>query len=193
MNEVFKRYLDSKIQLSEADIAKIATISIVKKLRKWQYLLQADDIWKYNAFVTRGCLRTYTVDEKGGEHIIAFAIENWWAGDRESLLSGEPSRFNIDAIEDTEVILIARNDFDRLCKEIPTFDKMVGEILGRSFISAQNRIHAAISYTAEQKYLNFIARHPDFATRIPQNMIASYLGITPETLSRVRNQTLKSK
>jgi CRP-like cAMP-binding protein len=193
MYEVFKNYLDSKIELSEDDAIRIKAVSIVKKLRKWQYLLQADDVWKYNAFVTRGCLRTYSVDEKGTEHILAFAIENWWAGDRESLRSGKPSRFNIDAVEDTEVILITKANFEMLCKEIPALNSMVSELLERSFVASQNRIEAAISYTAEQKYLNFIERYPGFANRLPQAMIASYLGITPETLSRVRNQSLKLK
>jgi CRP-like cAMP-binding protein len=193
MYEVFKNYLDSKIELSEDDAVRIKAVSIVKKLRKWQYLLQADDVWKYNAFVTRGCLRTYSVDEKGTEHILAFAIENWWAGDRESLISGNPSRFNIDAVEDTEVVLITKANFEMLCKEIPALNSMVSEILERSFIASQNRIEAAISYAAEQKYLNFIDRYPGFANRLPQSMIASYLGITPETLSRVRNQSLKPK
>ena len=193
MYEVFKKYLDSKIELSQEDASRIEAVAIVKKLRKWQYLLQADDVWKYNAFVTKGCLRTYSVDEKGIEHIMAFAIENWWAGDRESLISGNPSRFNIDAVEDTDVILITRTNFELLCKEIPALNKMVSEILERSFIASQNRIHASISYTAEQKYLNFIQRYPGFANRIPQSMIASYLGITPETLSRVRTQILKAR
>ncbi|MBC7914770.1 MAG: Crp/Fnr family transcriptional regulator [Pyrinomonadaceae bacterium] len=192
MYQIFKKYLDSKIELSEDDASKIQAVSIVKILRKWQYLLQADDVWKYNAFVTKGCLRTYSVDEKGTEHILAFAIENWWAGDRESLISGNPSRFNIDAVEDTEVILITKNNFESLRKGIPSFDKMVSEILERSFIASQNRIHAAISYTAEQKYSNFVERYPGFANRIPQSMIASYLGITPETLSRVRSHRLKA-
>ncbi|WP_207531596.1 Crp/Fnr family transcriptional regulator [Desertivirga arenae] len=191
MYEVFQSYLNSKIKLSEDQSKYIQSLSTIKKLRKRQYLLQEGDIWKYNAFVCSGCLRTYSLDDKGYEHIIGFAIENWWLGDRESLLSGEPSRFNIDAIEDSQILLITKENFDKICQEIPPFNNMVNSILQHSFIASQNRIHAAISYSAEEKYLNFVNKYPALANRVPQSMIASYLGITPETLSRVRNQSVK--
>jgi CRP-like cAMP-binding protein len=188
MYEVFQRYLNSKIQLTEAEAASIRDCAIVKKIRKRQYLLQEGDVWKYDAFVTSGCVRTFSVDENGNDHIMGFAIENWWTGDRESLLSGQPSRFNIDAVEDSELVLFTHANFEKLCSEIPALNNMVNQILQRSFVASQNRIQAALSYTAEQKYLNFVEKYSDFATRIPQHMIASYLGITPETLSRIRKQ-----
>jgi len=191
MFSIFEAYLQQKITLTPAELEHIKSLSFIKKLRKKQYLLQEGDVWKYHAFITTGCLRTYTVDEKGLEHIISFAIENWWAGDKESLLTGEPSKFNIDAVEDSEVLLFTNSNFELICREIPAFNNMVNAILQKSFIASQNRINAAISYTAEEKYLNFIHKYPGFATRIPQSMIASYLGITPETLSRVRNQSTK--
>ena len=106
MYEVFKTYLDSKISLTEEQHEYIRSKCTVKKLRKKQYLLQEGDTWKYNAFVSKGLIRTYSVDEKGFEHVISFAMENWWAGDREALLSGQPSRFNIDAIEESEIVMI---------------------------------------------------------------------------------------
>lgn len=191
MIEIFKKYVLDKSEVSEADFSKIAEVCQVKKLRKRQYLLQEGDVWKYNAFVTKGCLRTYTLDNKGSEHIINFAVENWWTGDRESLTSGEPSIFNIDALEDSEVVLITKNKFDHLCHEIPAFNDMVNNILQKSFIVAQNRIHTFISLTAEEKYLKFLEKFPHLTMRVSQGMIASYLGITPETLSRLRKQTVK--
>ena len=148
-------------------------------------------MWKYNAFITKGCLRTYAVDDKGMEHIINFAIENWWTGDRESMLNNQPSKLNIDAIEDSEVVLITKQNFDLLCAQIPVFNEMVNAIIQKSLIANQNRILSTISSTAEEKYTNFINKYPDFAVRIPQAMIASYLGIKPETLSRVRNSAAK--
>jgi CRP/FNR family transcriptional regulator len=193
MYEVFQKYLKEKASsLSQDNLEQIRSLAVVKKLRKKQYLLQEGDVWKYDAFISSGCLRTYSIDEKGNEHIIGFSIENWWTGDRESILSGEPSRFNIDAIEDSELVLFTHSNFELLCHEIPEFNHMVNTILQRSFVAAQNRIQAALSYTAEEKYLNFVKKYPGFAMRIPQSMIASYLGMTPETLSRIRTQTARN-
>ena len=191
MYEIFQKYLDEKATLTQSESERIQSFAIVKKLRKRQYLLQEGDIWKYDAFITKGCLRTYSVDEKGNEHVNSFSIENWWTGDRESLISALPARYNIEAIEDCELVLFTHDNFELLCLEIPAFNSMVNMILQKSFIAAQNRIQAALSFTAEEKYLNFINKYPGFAARIPQTMIASYLGMTPETLSRIRKQTAK--
>ena len=191
MYDVFQQYLDDKITLTPAEKEKIRSVAVIKKIRKRQFLLQEGDVWKYDAFLTKGCVRTYSIDEKGIEHIIGFAIENWWTGDRESLLSGHPSRFNVDAIEDSELVMFTHTNFEMLCREIPSLNNMVLQILQRSFIAQQNRIQAALSYTAEEKYRQFLQKYADFALRIPQSMIASYLGITPETLSRIRKQTSK--
>ena len=189
MFEVFKNYIESRISITATEIDQIRAVSTVKKLRKKQYLLQEGDVWSFHAFVTRGCLRTYSIDEKGLEHIIYFAIENWWTGDRTSLLSGKPALFNIDAVEDAEVVLINKANFEMLCAHIPAFNALNSGILEKSLATMQNRISSTISYTAEQKYQQFLDKYPDMALRIPQHMIASYLGITPETLSRVRRQS----
>jgi len=189
--EIFRKYIEGRISLTEEQYGRLQTFCIIKKLRKKQYLLQEGDTWKYHAFITKGCMRTYSIDEKGLEHIIYFGIENWWIGDKESLTFNQPSKYNIDAVEDSEVVLFTDPNFNLACKEIPAFNDMINNILQRSFANSQSRIQAAISYTAEEKYLNFLNKYPGFATRIPQSMIASYLGITPETLSRVRNLSAK--
>lgn len=193
MYESFQRYIDSRVTLTDTEKEQVRSVAVIKKIRKRQYLLQEGDVWKYHAFVAKGCLRTYSVDEKGNEHIIGFSMENWWCGDRESLLSGEPSRFNIDAIEDSELIIFTNANFEILCREIPAFKQMIEGILNKSFITQQSRINASLSNTVEEKYLNFVKKYPDFALRIPQSMIASYLGMTPETLSRIRTQTARNK
>lgn len=186
MFELFEKYLRSNATFTASEMQQIEAVSVVKKLRKRQYLLQEGDVWVYNAFVASGCLRTYTVDAKGAEHILNFAIENWWTGDRQSLTSGQPSRFNIDAIEDSTVVLIKNEEFERLRQAIPALNELVNDILHRSFLASQTRIHAAISYSAEEKYREFLEKFPAFALRIPQHMVASYLGMTTETLSRIR-------
>jgi CRP-like cAMP-binding protein len=189
--EVFKTYLKGKGNFTAEELETVANATVIKKVRKRQYLTQEGDVVKNHSFVTKGCLRTYTVDEKGVEHILNFAIENWWIGDRESIQTGKPSIYNIDAIEDSEVALISKDKFDRLCIEVPPFNDMINKLLQKSFLVAQNRIHTFISQTAEQKYLSFQEKYPHLTMRVPQSMIASFLGITAETLSRVRKQLIK--
>jgi len=187
--EIFKRYTSRYVKLTDEELERIESVCTCKKLRKQQYLLQEGDAWKLHVFIVSGCLRTYSIDEKGMEHIVGFGTSNWWVGDPESLKSGKPSKFNIDAVNNSEVILIPSRDFNKLLIELPAFNKMVNTIYERSFIAAQRRILSFISYSAEEKYLTFLEMYPGFAACVPKNMIASFLGITRETLSRVRKAT----
>lgn len=191
MVDTLIKYLQDKIELSQAEVEMIRSVSILKKLRRKQYLLQEGDVWRYNAFICSGFLKTYSVDDKGQEHIIKFSPENYWTGDRESLSNGSPSQFNIDAVEDTEVVLIEKVNFEMLCQKIPQLNNLVNAILQKSFIVMQNRIHTNISLSAEEKYQNFLDKFPAIANRIPQHMIASYIGVTPETLTRIRRNAGK--
>ncbi|MEJ0106455.1 MAG: cyclic nucleotide-binding domain-containing protein [Bacteroidota bacterium] len=167
MFEDFRKYLEQKISLSGADYELIESVSIIKKLRKHQYLLQEGDVWRYNAFVCKGCLRKYRVDDKGVEHILYFSIENWWTGDRESLLNGTPSKSNIDALEDSSVLLISTGNFEMIKNKLPAFRDLMNTLIERSFAASQNRIHSAISQTAEERYFDFIKTYPQIATAFP--------------------------
>jgi len=191
MFAIFQKYLTDKIELSNDEMQLIESVCKVKKLRKKQFLFQEGDIWHYNAFICRGLVKTFSIAENGTEHIINFAPENYWTGDRESLTNGTPSRLNIDAIEPTELLLIDKSDFEKLCSQIPQLNQMVNQIIQKSFIVSQNRILANISFTAEEKYQNFLEKYPHIVNRIPQHMIASYIGITPETLTRLRRNMVK--
>jgi CRP/FNR family transcriptional regulator len=184
----FQDYLKDKIILNDEESKLIDSMMGKKKLRRNQYLLQEGDVCRFVIFVTSGCLRTYKIDEKGNEHIVYFAIENFWAGDRESYLNEIPSKYLIDAVEDTEMVIFSKENFERLCEICLPFNKMINSILQKGFISSQNRIHAAISLSAEEKYIDFLEKNADLSNRLPQQMVASYLGITPETLSRIRKK-----
>ncbi|MDW8848960.1 Crp/Fnr family transcriptional regulator [Flavobacterium sp. MMLR14_040] len=191
MLSILQEYLTDKIVLSETELFLIDSVSIVKKIRKKQFLLEAGEVWKYNAFVCKGLIKTFSIDKDGKEHIINFSPENYWFGDRESLTNNTPSKFNIDAIENSEIILIKKEDFEMLCNEIPSFNNLVNTILQKSFMVSQNRIHANISFSAEEKYQNFLESNPLLINRIPQHMIGAYLGITPETITRIRRNPKK--
>ncbi len=182
----FLSYITEKSEVAEEDLCRIEAVCHVRKFRKGQYLMHEGQIWRDVAFVSKGCLRTFSIDNSGKEHTVYFAVENWWTGDRQSFLTGEPTRFNIDALENSEVVVIERKNFDNLCKELPAFCNMINAILQRSFVVHQSRIHAYVSMSAKDNYLRFVEKYPNMSSRIPQNMIASFLGIAPETLSRIR-------
>lgn len=191
MFDIFRKYLENKITLTNEDYELIESVSLFKKLRKRQYLLQAGDVFRFHAFVCKGFLRNYHVDEKGQEHIMQFAPENYWTGDGESMDSGLPSKYNIDAIEESEILLLKKEDFEMIRKTIPAFNEFVNESLKKNAVVLRERIHVNISLSAEKKYSNFISKYPSLSNRVPLHMIASYLGLSAETLSRVRCQSAK--
>ena len=192
MYDSLKKYIEeySGETLTDEEFEMVKTAFTPKKFRKKQYLLQAGDVSRFMAFIIKGAVRQYSVDDKGIEHIIYFGLENWWAGDRESFTMLTPSRYNIDAVEDTEVLLTTYEHLDRLKNSIPAISKMFTTMDQRSYIATQKRIHASISLTAEERYQELSKNYPDFLQRFPQNMIASYLGISAETLSRIRKKAL---
>jgi CRP-like cAMP-binding protein len=159
-----------------------------RKLRKKQYIVQAGDINRYECFVTRGCLRAYSVDDKGQEHVLQFAIEDWWIGDMYSFVTGAPALFNVDALEDTDILLIEKESMEELYAAIPKLERFFRIIIQHAFVSMQRRIVENLSTPADERYRNFIQRYPQLGQRLPQHQIASYLGITPESLSRIRRQ-----
>jgi len=191
MFDTFRKYLQDKIGLTDRDYDLIESVSLFKKFRKRQYLLQAGDVCRFNAFVLKGFLRLYYLDDKGHEHIMQFAPENYWTGDRESMDSGLPSKYDIDAIEDSEILLLKKEDFDMLRKTVPAFNEFVNDTLKKNVVVLQERIHASISLSADEKYNNFILKFPSISNRVPLHMVASYLGVSAETLSRVRSQSTK--
>jgi len=162
-----------------------------KKLRKRQYFLQEGDVCKYTGFIVKGAARTFTVDEKGHEHILKLSVENWWLADFESFYQLTPSRFNIEALEDMEILQITNAQVEEFIKPIPAFSAMQNVISQNNTIAAQKRMQSAISYSGKERYRELVNDYPHFLQRFPQNMIASYLGLSPETLSRIRKNSLK--
>ena len=193
MFELLFQKFDEKVQLTDEEKELAKTFFLPKKLRKRQYLLQEGDVSKYVTFVEKGMLRSYTVDEKGGEHIIQFAFEGWWIGDQYSFLTGEPSQYNIDALEDSELLLLSKAAEEQLMDRIPKMERFFRILLQNNLIATQRRLVSSLSHTAEEKYNELIQSCPTIPQRVPQHMMASFLGITPETLSRIRKQASLKK
>lgn len=181
------------VQLSPEETDLFKQLLKVKRLKKKQFLAQEGEVCRNTYFVNSGCIRTYFTDKDGVEHNVQFAIENWWTGDMHSFLTQQPGRYNLVALEDTELLYIERNAQEELFQKIPKFERFFRLLLQNAFVALQDRILAGISETAEERYQNFRKKYPDMDRRIPQNQIASYLGITPESLSRVRRNLAHKK
>ncbi|HEY1061685.1 MAG TPA: Crp/Fnr family transcriptional regulator [Daejeonella sp.] len=188
MFEVLFSKVEEKIKLSDVDKDICKSLFSPKKLRKRQYILQQDDICKNLIFVEKGILRSYSVDNKGNEHILQFAPEGWWISDVYSFLTGEAAVYNIEAIEDSELLLISRSSLDELYERVPKFERYFRLLSQANMVATHRRLTASLSDNADEKYLRLLSAYPNIVARVPQHMIASYLGITPETLSRVRKR-----
>lgn len=192
MFNTLRNYINaySSAIISDEDFALVQQVFKYKKLRKRQYFLQEGDVCKYSAFISKGAMRQYTVDEDGHERIVRLGIENWWMGDFESFVMLTPSMYNIDAFEDSDLLIITNEQMQNLRAQVPLMDNVIKMMDQKRAIAYEKRIRVSISYTAEDRYVDLQKTYPDLLQRFPQNMIASYLGISPETLSRIRKQMM---
>lgn len=188
MLSAFKKYLQQKTGVTDEQFDFISESLIVKKIKKDSILLREGDVCSQVFFVSKGLLRAYTIDASGKEHIIQFGPEDAWVSDRNSFYFNQPAMFYIDAIEDSEVVYISKEFYEKSEKLIPGFNSFSVIILHNFIRFMQKRISLLLGATAEQRYLDFIELYPNLTLRVPQWMIASYLGITPESLSRVRKE-----
>lgn len=187
MYELFFQKFKEKVPLNEQEEEHIKSYLTPKKIRKKQYLLQEGDICKSLAFVEKGMLREYLVDD-AGEHIIQFAIEGWTIADLLSFLTSEPATYNIDAIEDSELVIISKSAHEELLLKEPKYETYMRLLMTNAYVALQKRLTSFISSPVEDQYTSFTRMYPNIVQRVPQHMIASYMGLTPETLSRVRKK-----
>jgi CRP-like cAMP-binding protein len=192
MSQPILDYIAQYIKLETKEEEYFLSVLKPRKYLRRQFVVQAGDECKYETFVISGCLKAYFIDPDGNNHIIQFAIENWWISDMDSLMNGTPATLNIDAVEDTEVLQIERKDFDTLFERIPKFNTLYRMMLMKAFISHQRRIVDNLCKPAKDRYLDFVKRYRNIEQRVPQHQIASYLGMTPEFLSQIRRK-LSSK
>jgi len=184
----FKTYLTSNVESLESINKELLNKCKQQQFKKGDYLLREGEISKTFYFVEDGLLRQFSVDDKGKEHVIQFAPENWFMANREGECFNLPSSYNIEAIEDTTVFIIEKELIENLSKTNSVFLNFNIELLHKHIASLQKRITQLQSKTAKERYLDFIKTYPDVLMRVPQTYVASYLGITPESLSRVRKE-----
>lgn len=171
----------------------VRSLFVARQFRKGEFYQHAGEITTHGGFVVRGCFRTYSVDADGGESIVSFSAERSWVGDILSARAQRPTLFHVDAIEPAELLMITLSNFDRLLERFPDVARGYQRGLERGAAARERRIALSLNSTAEERYADFIERHPSIASRIPQRMLASYLGIAPETLSRLRSRRRRAK
>ncbi len=187
------QHINSKIdnKLTESDIQLLSDVFHLKKIRKHQFFIQSGDVCKIAGFLVKGAMKKYTIDNSGKENILELYIENWWAGDKESFMIGTPTPYYIDAFENTELLVITKDDFFNKLNKLSFFADFNRVLTERQSFQLMKRVHSSQTFTAEQKLEQLQNTYPEFFQRFPQHIIASYLGMTKETLSRIRSNALK--
>lgn len=193
MYEVFFQKLNEKVPINAAEEALIRTYLSPKKLRKKQFLLQEGDICKSICLVEKGALKASLIDEKGNEHITAFALEGWTISDLSSFFKEEPATLSIQALEDCELVLISKAAHDELIRSMPKYETYIRILITDAYMALQQRMTSMLHLSVEERYKSFLQFYQNISERVPQHMIASFMGLTPETLSRVRSRLSRNK
>jgi CRP-like cAMP-binding protein len=187
----FESYITSRGQFTADELKLMRSLCTPKKVRRRQLLLHEGEICQYKIFVGKGLLKTYRLKDDGSEYIMRFSPENSWTTDPVSINQNVPSRYNIEALENTEVVLWTRPNLGKLLQAVPAFKLFTEKLISSTLDDTHDRLLKTLSYTSEEKYNDFIASFPDVFSRVPLHMVASYLGVSRETLSRIRHEQLK--
>ena len=187
-NNALLSYISNHIILTPEEEELLLSKVRTRKFLKGQYVSQGGDISKYINFVISGSLKSFHLDREGNEHILAFAIEDWWIGDLGSFATQQPADYTIQCIENCELAQLSYEYLQILYTQIPQLERFFRIVIQKAYVFFQRRIIDNLSLTAKEKYLNFIKQYPQFEQRVPQYMIASYLGFTPEFLSKIRKE-----
>ncbi|WP_212003999.1 Crp/Fnr family transcriptional regulator [Chitinophaga sp. HK235] len=191
MFEQIDQFVDRIISLTPEERQIFHDLLKFKQVRKRTYLLQEGKICDFEAYIIKGCIRTYYLSDDGTETVLSFATEDWWVSDPYSFTEQTPSNMFIESLEDCELLMIDCKSKAILYKKVPKFETLFRLLIQRSLFVLQKRIHSLVSQTAEQRYLAFIETYPQVVRRVPQNQIARHLGISPEFLSKVRSTIQK--
>ena len=189
--ELIKKNIEKQIVINNDEFKFFSAFLIEKKILKKEFLLKEGEVCNYSGFVTEGCLRTFIRNHDGNENVTRFAIEDYWVGDLYSYLTGDISPYNIEATIDSTVLLIHKNDMEKVYEQVPKFERFFRIMVQRGYIALEKRFSIDLNSSALQKYENLLQKFNDIELRVSQKHIASYLGITPESLSRIKRKTYK--
>lgn len=186
MNATLKKHIFSHITLSDEEWYRFSSAFEHITLQKKQKLITVGDTVACEYFVIKGCLKAYTTDSQENQHIVQFAIEDWWISDFRAFFNGEPAELTIECIENTDVLAIKKSDLEVLYHEIPKLERFFRIKLTNAFVSMQHRILSSLEKNGAERYTEFRKTYPNLEQRVPNYLIANYLGIKPESLSRIR-------
>jgi len=193
MFEILQAYFERNGTLTSEEINFMRSVVLPKQLKKGEFLIREGEVPRHGAFVCKGFLRSYFVDNKGKEHVVQFAPENWWISARPGVVQDAPSSVFIDAIEDSDIFLVDHAAHISLMQRVPLYASSFLTGIQKRGEAKEQRIVHSLAATAEERYNDFIKTYPSIAQRVPQHMLASYLGVTPETVSRIRRKALTKK
>jgi CRP-like cAMP-binding protein len=187
MFQEIDQFVSKYITLTEEQTEFFHSLLKYRVVKKKNFLLQEGEICDFEAFILKGCIRSYYLDKEGVETILLFAVEEWWVSDLTSFSERKPSNLFIETVEDSELLSIDYNNKSLLFEKVPAFERMFRLLVQRSLSVLQQRFYASVSQTAEERYLHFLEKYPLIAQRVPQHQIARYIGVSPEFLSKVRS------
>lgn len=191
MSDLLRNNIEKHIRFSDEEFEVFKSLTISKEIKKNEFLVQSGDHIKYLAFVASGVLHSYSVDDKGEKHVVQIALENHWISDPYGFLTQDKAIYNVSAIEKSQLILISKDNFEKVCTQIPQFERFFRILIQGAYIQSLQRISGIYGKSAEERYVQLMESSPDMMQKVPQHYIASFLGIKPQSLSRIRKNLME--
>jgi len=191
MSELLKAHISKRIDITDEEWNEYISLFTFRQLKKKEILMKAGELCTFQVYITKGCLRTFFTDVKDHDHAMQFGFEDWWAGDLLAFITERPAYYTVEALEESEVLIIEKADMMAFFNRNLKFERYFRILIQSAYVASQQRIIATMSQSAEERYLDLVKKYPHLEMRIAQHHIASYLGITPEALSRIKRNIIE--